>query len=132
MVAGAAAQFVPMDLRIHVGVAIDEAGADNKSRGINLLFAAFADSAYGCDFSAAHTDIRDVSGRAAAVDDLAAAYYQVIAHLSGSSMLCSFCQLACGPRRSLPGRAPVCVPLSITISPATTVARMPSVFETKR
>ena len=71
---------IPEDLRVVVGVDVDEAGRDGAARGVELALAAqlrpdLADHAVG------DRHVGDAAGRAAAVEDRSAANHEFRRHL---------------------------------------------------
>ena len=61
--------MVPGDLRIVVGMQIDESGGEGESVRVDLAFTRFADLSDGADPSAADRDVRPSRFVAEAVDD---------------------------------------------------------------
>jgi hypothetical protein len=71
---------VPEDLRVHVGVRVDEARRDDEAVGIDLACALLLDPAHQRDAVADDADIGAVAAQPGAVDHRAAPDHQIKAH----------------------------------------------------
>ena len=80
VVARAAAHRIPHDLRVHVGVAVDEAGRDDQPVGIDGALGRVGDAADLRNAAVRDADIRGEALAARTVNDGAAAYQQVQGH----------------------------------------------------
>jgi len=78
--ARAGAERVPEDLRVHVGVAVDEAGGDDQAVGVHDLACALADPADGGDPPVPHGDVGVVARQAGAIDQHAVLDHEVVGH----------------------------------------------------
>src|SRR5205807_8432751 len=78
--ARAGAQRVPEDLRIHVRVAVDEAGRHDPAIGVDDLARRFADATDGRDAPVTNGDVGSVAGKSGSVDHRAVLDQQVIRH----------------------------------------------------
>ena len=78
--ARAAAERVPGDLRVHVGVAVDEAGRDDQPLGVDLALGRLADAADLDDPAVLDADIGADSAAARSVDDGAVFDQEVETH----------------------------------------------------
>jgi hypothetical protein len=77
---------VPADLRVVMGVRVDEAGGDDEAGGVDRLCRAVADSADIGNPAAHDSDIGAASRGAGAVDNSSALDQQVVGHLFISSL----------------------------------------------
>ena len=100
---------VPHRLAIIMGVDIDKSWGDQQAMGVDFLRAPRRHRADGADHAAIDGDIGGEAGAAGAIQHMAAANDEVVAH-------------DCAPRMRRPGRAPVAWPWAWTIWPATRVA----------
>ena len=76
---------IPEDLRVHVRVAVDEAGRHHLAVGVDHLAGALADAADGGDAAVPHADVGPVAGQAGSVDHRAVLDHQVVGHRPRSS-----------------------------------------------
>jgi len=91
--AGAGAEGIPEDLRVHVGVAVDEAGRHDHAVGVHDLAGALADAADRRDAAVLHGHVGAMARQAGAIDEHAVLDDEVVGHR---------CVLrACGMRASL-------------------------------
>jgi hypothetical protein len=74
LVAGAGAVRVPEDLRVHVGVAVDETGRHDMTLGVDRLFRAAAEPADLDDLAVLHTDIAAIARQPRTIDDHAVSH----------------------------------------------------------
>ena len=80
------AERVPGELRVVVGVDVDDARRDHQAVGVDHLVGRLArEPADGGDAPVADRDVGDLPGQAGAVDDEAAADQQVVGHESPAS-----------------------------------------------
>ncbi len=81
MIAGAAAELVPEHLRVHMGVAVDEARSHHVAFGVERLFGDFAvELADPRDLAVLHADIAPIAGTAGTVHHHAVLDNQIVAH----------------------------------------------------
>ena len=80
VVAGGGAVGIPGDLRVEVGVSVDEAGRDDQTVGIELFLALLGDASNRGDAVAGDADVGLIAGSAGAVDDGSAANHEVVGH----------------------------------------------------
>ncbi len=73
---------VPEHLRVHVGVAVDEAGRDHETVGVDLGRTAVADAADEGDPVPDDADVGAVRAEAGTVDDGAVADHEVVRHVA--------------------------------------------------
>ena len=85
VIAGAGAELVPEQLRVHVRVAVHEAGRDDMALGIDDLFRRGGDAPDARDPSVLHADIGAVACEAGAVHDGAVPDDEIVAHGSAPS-----------------------------------------------
>src|SRR2546422_5409595 len=78
--AGAGAERVPEDLRIHVRVPVHEAGRHHLAVRIDDLARALPDPTDRDDAAVSHADVGPVTGHARAVDHHAVLDHQVVRH----------------------------------------------------
>src|SRR5262249_36834919 len=94
------AELVPEQLRVHVGVPVDESGRDDVTLGVELLRAGASDLPDGVDPAVLPRDVALRPRRSRAVDPRAVANHQVVAHAFPSGS---------GPGATRrPGRRPWC------------------------
>src|SRR5262249_20061022 len=86
--ARARAEGIPRDLRVHVGVAIDEAGGDDLVARVDLLAAARVDGADARDAIAEYADVGAVAREPGAVHDGAAADHEIVIHVALTRVGC--------------------------------------------
>ena len=104
------AERVPEDLRVHVGVAVDEAGGDDQAVGVDDLARALADAPDGGDAAVAHGDVGAMARQAGAVDQHAVLDQQVVGHQSAFSIVSA----------SLTSNLPGCSTLTALTTPLST------------
>jgi hypothetical protein len=75
---GAASDRVPEDLRVHVGVAVDEARRDDLAGRVDFFFAFFADAADRRDPIAIHRDVGAVARQSGSIDDGAVTDHEIV------------------------------------------------------
>ena len=80
VIAGAAAHRVPEDLRVHVGVAVDEAGRHDMALGVYHLVRRLGDPADPRDAAVLDADVGPVAGQSGAVDHHAVLDHQIVSH----------------------------------------------------
>ena len=80
LVAGAGADRVPEDLRVHVGVAVDEARRHHVTLGIERLLGGRGDAADLGDLSVLDADVAAITRQAGTVDDHAVLDDEVECH----------------------------------------------------
>src|SRR6185312_498309 len=78
---------VPAQLRVEVGVRVDEAGRDDAAVGVELVATGVVDCAHDGDDAVVDRDVGAHRGGARAVDDGAAADHEVVGHGVGTSSL---------------------------------------------
>jgi hypothetical protein len=88
VVARERSEGIPEDLRVHVGVAVDEARRDDVPVGVDVLGTSFANAPDGGDAVADDADVGAIGVEAGPVDDGAVADHEVIGHLSSPVRAC--------------------------------------------
>ena len=69
---------IPADLRVEMGVQIDETGRDGMPLGVDLLPATCGDVTHGRNRIAIDRDIAEERGLAAAVDDQTVSNHEIV------------------------------------------------------
>src|SRR6185436_9192973 len=74
------AEGIPEDLRVHVGVPIDEAGRDDLPLGVDHFVGAVPDAPDRRDAAAPHADVGAITRQAGSVDYRPVLDHEVIGH----------------------------------------------------